>query len=708
MTTAAPLQKAAAKPLQAATAKPLQAACASLLLQRKCACGTGTFSVSGECTECSKNKMVGVQTTFRINEPGDAYEQEADRVAEQVLLTTPTHPDVSSAPPRIQRFSNRSNVQMHAAPDSVGQVLASTGRPLEPALRHDMERRFGHDFSRVRVHLGGAAEQSAGDMNANAYTMGHDIAFAAGRYAPGTHKGRRLIAHELAHVVQQSRAGVGERQIRRQPASSTMPTTPMPGGATRPATPEERRDFAQDAAEFLRLQGESFVKQLSRNPRVTLEKVLKNLRTTAENGLAAIANDPAATAVADALRTAYRDAVRSVLVARTRQPVPGGVPPTLHELFEEHRDAILPFGLPQAEADTAADELSAELAAKLPLHPTAAQLQRHAAIESARQNLRMATGDTNIDIDAEFSGIGKTVLPANTAVRLASSIPASLHRGLSNVAGQLVDNSSLALNTTVMLALDLTPHGGGYDAYRFTRLDLGQLGSEILIERQGAIGIEGLLAEQRRLLQERFDRLGFRRGGFSQEEFDQVLIALGEIPEAQLATLGNLRFERQADDPANPNAAGRYDPTAHAVQLFDRAFGSSMTRHGRLGRVLKFGAHATAHEIGHALDLSTLRTSQAATARALSGARWTMGNPNTVTEALPQGAQQPAFRQAALADGGPAGRQLPTNYPNPNPAAIWQEYFAESFAMFQTSPDLLRRLRPNVFQFMQQQFPKGP
>ena len=93
---------------------------------------------------------------------------------------------------------------MDAAPASVDQVLASPGRPLEPALRQDMEQRFGHDFSRVRVHSGAAAEQSAQDVNANAYTVGNNIVFGAGRFAPGTHEGRRLIAHELTHVVQQS------------------------------------------------------------------------------------------------------------------------------------------------------------------------------------------------------------------------------------------------------------------------------------------------------------------------------------------------------------------------------------------------------------------------------------------------------------------------------------------------------------------------
>ena len=79
------------------------------------------------------------------------------------------------------------------------------------------------------------------------------------------------------------------------------------------------------------------------------------------------------------------------------------------------------------------------------------------------------------------------------------------------------------------------------------------------------------------------------------------------------------------------------------------------------------------------------------------------GNPSSVTDALAARAAQPAFRQEALQDGGPAGRQMPTTYPHPE--SVWQEYFAESFAMFQTSPDLLRRLRPNVFHFMAQTFP---
>jgi hypothetical protein len=193
------------------------------LLQRKCACGNNTI-VGGECEECGKKQRLGLQTKLKVNEPGDIYEQEADRIADQVMAA-PAHPAVSTAPPRIQRFSGQSNGQMDAAPTSVDRVLSSPGRPLEPALRQDMEQRFGYDFSRVRVHSDTAAEQSAREMNANAYTVGDNIVFGAGVFTPGTYLGRQLIAHELTHVVQQR--GGGELRIQRSFAGcQTLLTNP--------------------------------------------------------------------------------------------------------------------------------------------------------------------------------------------------------------------------------------------------------------------------------------------------------------------------------------------------------------------------------------------------------------------------------------------------------------------------------------------------
>jgi predicted nucleic acid-binding protein len=224
------------------TSKPSLNADRSGLLQRKCACGNSA-GMTGKCTSCQQEKLTvqrqktdskddvaevpaivhefhadrGVldnnsslrrmpmmQAKLMIGESDDPLEREADRVADQVLAA-PVNSTVSTAPPRIQRFTGQaSGGAGMVAPASVESVLSSPGSPLEAALQQDMGQRFGHDFSSVRVHTDVAAELSAQDVNAKAYTVGHNIVFGAGNFAPQTHEGQRLIAHELTHVVQQS------------------------------------------------------------------------------------------------------------------------------------------------------------------------------------------------------------------------------------------------------------------------------------------------------------------------------------------------------------------------------------------------------------------------------------------------------------------------------------------------------------------------
>jgi hypothetical protein len=92
------------------------------------------------------------------------------------------------------------------APSIVDDVLRSPGQPLDHESRGFMEKRFGYDFSAVRVHADEQAQRSADATNAEAYTVGRDIVFASGRYAPHTPAGQELLAHELTHVVQQRSA----------------------------------------------------------------------------------------------------------------------------------------------------------------------------------------------------------------------------------------------------------------------------------------------------------------------------------------------------------------------------------------------------------------------------------------------------------------------------------------------------------------------
>ncbi|MBS0150787.1 MAG: DUF4157 domain-containing protein [Nitrospira sp.] len=183
-------------------------------LQRQCACGTHMMG-GGQCAECQKKKMgVGgrpLQTKLAISEPGDAYEQEADRVADQVMQMSPT--GLSSrrksgmTQPLIQRRATAGATGLAEASPSVHGVLNSPGQSLEPVLRQDMEHRFNHDFSQVRVHTDGAAVRSAREVNAHAYTVGHHVVFARGAYSSDTPTGQHLLAHELTHVVQQEVSG---------------------------------------------------------------------------------------------------------------------------------------------------------------------------------------------------------------------------------------------------------------------------------------------------------------------------------------------------------------------------------------------------------------------------------------------------------------------------------------------------------------------
>jgi hypothetical protein len=112
------------------------------------------------------------------------------------------------------------------APEIVGRVLASPGHALPKDLRSSMESRFGYNFAHVRVHHDATAQESTRAVNAHAYTVGSDLVFASGKYAPHSVAGRQLLVHELAHVVQQ-RAGTSSRRV----AESSIEIAP--GGPTR-------------------------------------------------------------------------------------------------------------------------------------------------------------------------------------------------------------------------------------------------------------------------------------------------------------------------------------------------------------------------------------------------------------------------------------------------------------------------------------------
>ena len=157
-----------------------------------------------------------IQAKLIVGEVNDPLEHEADRVAEDVMSAPQAGP--ASAPPQISRkcanCEEEEKVQKKSsgsqptaagvAPGIVHEVLRSPGQPLDASSRAYFEPRFGHDFSKVRIQADARAAESAAAINAHAYTVGSDIVFGAGQHAPGTESGKRLLAHELTHVVQQN------------------------------------------------------------------------------------------------------------------------------------------------------------------------------------------------------------------------------------------------------------------------------------------------------------------------------------------------------------------------------------------------------------------------------------------------------------------------------------------------------------------------
>src|SRR5579859_1730640 len=204
-----------------------------------------------------------LQAKLTVNTPGDQYEQEADRVAEQVVhMPEPSRaaPAVSPALPSAQRKCacggtcskcqgeqpdhEHKPLQMKSAgpsasvgipaPPVVHQVLRSPGQPLDPATRAFMEPRFGCDFSHVRVHTGTEAAASSRAVNALAYTVGANLVFDQGQYRPDTAEGKQLLAHELTHTMQQTSLGLS-------PASMIQRRERSQGGGKAADKPARKR-----------------------------------------------------------------------------------------------------------------------------------------------------------------------------------------------------------------------------------------------------------------------------------------------------------------------------------------------------------------------------------------------------------------------------------------------------------------------------------
>jgi hypothetical protein len=177
--------------------------------------------------------VAGIQAKLAVGQPGDVYEQEAERVADAVMrmpesevqrqiepeeeeeliqtkplaegITPLAQRQVEKEEEEILQTKRGEDVTSEVTQDLESQIqsIQGGGQPLTESDRAFFEPRFGHNFNQVRVHTGVQAAEATRAVNARAFTIGQNIMFGEGQYAPDTAKGQKLLAHELTHVLQQ-------------------------------------------------------------------------------------------------------------------------------------------------------------------------------------------------------------------------------------------------------------------------------------------------------------------------------------------------------------------------------------------------------------------------------------------------------------------------------------------------------------------------
>ena len=172
--------------------------------------------------------FIPVQAKMLVNQPNDAHEVEADKMADKVVsggksdgITSVSPITPSITPVQLQKSSEKEDSiavqskEKHVPSATATQITGSksSGRPLEKGVKNEMESGIGADFSEVRIHTGAQAEQMSEGLNAQAFTHGNDVFFNKGKYAPESREGKHLLAHELTHTVQQS--GMVQKKVQR-------------------------------------------------------------------------------------------------------------------------------------------------------------------------------------------------------------------------------------------------------------------------------------------------------------------------------------------------------------------------------------------------------------------------------------------------------------------------------------------------------------
>jgi hypothetical protein len=203
-------------------------------------------------SRCVQSEML--QRKLPVSDPQEPAEQQAEQVATKVAKA-------SASPAQSSRSSRHEPAE--AAPDVIQQIqCAGSGVQLPQATRDQMEPRFGADFGAVRVHSDSRANALAQALDARAFTVGSEIFFAKGEFAPESDQGKHLIAHELTHVVQQGHAAGPAALLRQeQEPTATNDAAPMPE-QTAENQPTAAADEQDEETEEITFQAEYAVSAL--------------------------------------------------------------------------------------------------------------------------------------------------------------------------------------------------------------------------------------------------------------------------------------------------------------------------------------------------------------------------------------------------------------------------------------------------------------
>lgn len=270
--------------------------------------------------------MPVVQTKLVVGENADALEREADALADAAMQPPPL-PFLQKKAETLRRTCDAGEQEAKIQPGqwvqrrptgdgatTVSHRVASgiessrgAGQALDVPTRSFMESRMGADFGDVTVHTDSKAAGLSKALNAQAFTVGRDVYFNEGKYQPKSDEGKRLLAHELVHVLQQK----GAQKVQRQAAPAAQPATAVP-------TERDRRDFVQSSIDFLN--GSARALALTTINQASFDRMLDGWKAnaeTVENILRQHLNNDAA--LRTAFHNAYNAALRVLLVRTATQ-----------------------------------------------------------------------------------------------------------------------------------------------------------------------------------------------------------------------------------------------------------------------------------------------------------------------------------------------------------------------------------------------------